>query len=108
MPTYYTMASTVERRGDCRWPYTIDLSFEPIDCPVGLAEGIGQGVGAITVTVAEALSDTWKKHFEAAGGQWLIPYLEQLWWGTPLPRDEMFETYRRLHGHDPRLSEFWS
>lgn len=52
MATYYNFAHTVERRGACKWPYDIGICFEEVACPIGFAEGIGQGVGAITVTAA--------------------------------------------------------
>jgi hypothetical protein len=107
MATYYNMAHRVIRRGDCNWPYDIDISFDEVACPVGFAEGIGQGVGAITVTAAEALSETWKQHFQITHSQWLIPYLQNLARGIPLPREEMFSRFYKLHDRMPKRSEFW-
>ena len=109
MPTYFVVASTVERRGDCRWPYEIAFAFEEgLECPVGFAEGIGQGVGAITESAAEALRETWRKHFEATDSRWLLPHLEALAGGSPLSREEIFATYRFFHGRDPEPSLIWS
>lgn len=108
MATYYNMAFAVVRLGDCNWPYTIDITFDSVPCPVGFAEGIGQGVGAITITANEAVSDTWKKHFEATHSQWLIPYLENLVKGVPLPREEMLKKFQQIHGRPPKLSKFWN
>ena len=107
MMTYYNLATVVERRGDCHWPYVIDICFDAVPCPVGLTEGIGQGVGATTVSAEEALSATWRKHFEAAHALWLLPYLRDLANGKPLPGEEMLRTYRIIHGREAEVSRYW-
>jgi hypothetical protein len=103
VPVYYTLAHT----GGRQWPYTVDLCFDAVPCPVGLAEGVGQGVGAITVSAGDALSETWKEHFVHARALWLIPYLEDLAAGVPLPRAEIWARYEELHGQSPQVSELW-
>lgn len=107
MAIYYNLGFAAPSHGSCRWPYDVDVSFDDVDCPVGFAEGVGQGVGAITVSAADALSETWRAHFVQTGTLWLLPYLQALAHGVPLPREEILAKFQLIHGRSPELSRFW-
>lgn len=100
---YYNVAHA----GDRRWPYDIGLSFDPVACPIGFAEGIGQGAGAITLSVDEALGESWRRHFTNARGEWLLPYLEDLRRGVPLPEEAIRAQYQAIHGRELPTSTLW-
>ena len=60
------------------WPYVIDLSFEPVPCPVAFSEGSCHGAGCSVVSVAEALGPQWREFFSLAQADWIISIFE-LW-----------------------------
>lgn len=105
VPRFYLLGFADLHKGGT-WPHWIAVCFEPIDEPVGIAEGIGQGAGGRLMTAAEAIGGEWDRNFRAARAEWLIPYLRALAKGTPLPREEMLAHYRDLHGSAPALSDF--
>ncbi len=60
------------------WPYEVSLRFEPVDRPVGFAEGVGHGNAGGIFTAREALQLQWREHFTITHGEWLLPFIEQL------------------------------
>lgn len=83
------------------WPYDIDICFEPVAHPIAFSEGVGHGSAGGALSASDALAEQWRAHFEITQSAWLIPYIERLAQGTPLPRDEMLRFYAELHGRQP-------
>lgn len=83
------------------WPFDIDLCFEPVPHPVTFSEGVGHGAAGCAVSAVDALLPAWRAHFDITQSSWLIPYIERLAQGTPLPRDEIMRRYAELHGRQP-------
>ena len=101
MPLYFNLAHHKERQSPC----DIDICFDPVPRPIYFTEGIGQGAGGCPVTAAEALEPQWREIFEKTKGTWLIPYIENLAKGIPLPREEMIWFYTRYNGQPPKSIE---
>ena len=83
------------------WPFDIGICFEQVPHPVTFSEGVGHGAAGCAVSASDALQSTWRPHFDITQSWWLIPYLERLAQGMPLPRDEMLRRYAELHGNEP-------
>ncbi|MGV3753947.1 MAG: hypothetical protein ACO1QS_01030 [Verrucomicrobiota bacterium] len=101
MALYYHLA----HNGNQQSPCDIGVCFEAIPCPIYITEGIGQGAGGCPLSAAEALEPEWRTSFEKAKGTWLIPYIENLAKGIPLPREEMFWFYHHYHGQPPKHTD---
>jgi hypothetical protein len=87
------------------WPYDIAICFERVPHPIAFSEGVGHGSAGCSVSAAEALECKWQEHFEITNASWLIPYIERLVQGTPLPRDEMMDRFLELNGKQPESYE---
>ncbi|WP_157200913.1 hypothetical protein [Massilia sp. Root351] len=87
------------------WPFDIDICFEPVQHPVAFSEGVGHGSAGCAVSATEALESKWREHFEITGSQWLIPYIEKLAQGAPLPRVEIMQRFIELNGKPPESYE---
>jgi hypothetical protein len=83
------------------WPYDIDICFDEVRHPIAFSEGVGYGSAGCAVAATEALEQKWREHFEITNSSWLIPYIENLAQGIPLPRDEMVRRFRELSGKEP-------
>ena len=68
------------------WPFDVDICFEPVQHPVAFSEGVGHGSAGCAVSATDALESKWREHFEITCSSWLIPYIEKLAQGIPLPR----------------------
>lgn len=103
MATYFKLAHgtrPLETTG-YPWPYAIAISFDDVAAPVGMSEGVGHGAAGCFLSAQEALDSSWRAHFDAANGLWLIPYLEALAQGSILPKQEMLNRYREQTGKAP-------
>ncbi|MEF9416633.1 hypothetical protein ABXT21_19685 [Ralstonia sp. SM1864_UCD524_TZ4] len=87
------------------WPYDIDVCFDPVPHPIVFSEGIGHGSAGCAVSAEEALESKWNEHFEATRAHWLIPYIERLAQGIPLPKDELIMRFEEMHGKSPTSYE---
>lgn len=105
LPQFYLLGFVSLPRGS-GFLHEVAVCFEPIEQPVGIAEGIGQGAGGRLMSAAEAIGGDWEHNFRATRSEWLLPYLRRLAEGTPLPREEIFAQYRQMHGGEPQLSNF--
>ena len=79
MPRYFVVAKGTKAlpyAGNYPWPYEVGLSFDPVSRPVSLLVGVGQDRPGTLLTCAEALQPHWKESFVNAGGEWLLPFLE--------------------------------
>lgn len=96
MARYFNLAHGVKilkDAGNFKWPYDIDVCFEFVPHPIGFSEGVGHGSAGCAISAKEALDPKWREHFEVTNGEWLIPYIERLASGVPLPRDEMIAQF---------------
>lgn len=104
MALYYNLAhgtKPLPLTADYPWPYDIDICFDPVPHPVALSEGVGHGAAGCAVSAAEALQSKWREHFDITHAHWLIPYIEKLAQGIPLPKDEMMARFENVHGKQP-------
>lgn len=104
MAVYFNLAHgtrPLEHASNFPWPYDIDLCFDQVAHPIAFSEGVGHGSAGCAVSAADALGPKWAEHFEITQSAWLIPYIERLAQGMPLPRDEMLRRYAELHGMQP-------
>jgi hypothetical protein len=83
------------------WPYDIDICFDAVRHPIAFSEGVGFGSVGCAVAATEALDQKWREHFEITKLLWLIPYIENLAQGIPLPRAEIIGRFRELHSRKP-------
>lgn len=83
------------------WPFDIDICFEDVQHPIAFSEGVGFGSAGCAVAASEALEQKWCEHFEITQSSWLIPYIEKLAQGIPLPRDEILSRFIELSGKEP-------
>lgn len=83
------------------WPYDIDICFDAVRHPIAFSEGVGFGSAGCAVAATEALEQKWREHFEITKSSWLIPYIENLAQGIPLPREEIVGRFRELNGKEP-------
>lgn len=105
MAIYFNLAhgsKALDAADQFAWPYDIDVCFDHVAHPVRLSEGVAHGSAAATVTVHDALQQSWRAHFEMTGALWLIPYLEGLASGVALPKQEMLSEYQKRTGKLPR------
>ena len=104
MAVYFNLAHgtrALPHAADFPWPYAIDICFEQVAHPIAFSEGVGHGSAGCALSASDALGATWRAHFEITQSAWLIPYIERLAQGTPLPRDDMMRFYAGLHGRQP-------
>ena len=80
------------------WPFDIDICFDQVAHPIAFSEGVGHGSAGCALSASDALAEQWRAHFEITQSAWLIPYIERLAQGMPLPRDELMRFYAGLHG----------
>jgi hypothetical protein len=52
----------------------------------------------------ERLLDRRRDHLEAAGADWLLPWLRRLKDGEPASTDDLLDQYRERYGNDPVAS----
>jgi hypothetical protein len=108
MARYFNLAhgtKPLESAGNFPWPYDIDVCFEPVTHPIAFSEGVGHGSAGCVVSASQALQPEWRKHFEIANGLWLVPYIENLAAGTPLPREQVLRQFEAMHGRAPESHE---
>jgi hypothetical protein len=108
MARYFNLAHgtrPIESSGNFPWPYDIDLCFEPVRHPIAFSEGVGHGSAGCAISPSEALQSKWRKHFEITNGLWLIPHIENLVAGVPLPREEILRQFAAVHGRAPESYE---
>ena len=101
MAVYFNLAHgtrALPHAADFPWPYAIDICFEQVAHPIAFSEGVGHGSAGCALSASDALGATWRAHFEITQSAWLIPYIERLAQGTPLPRDDMLRFYAGVHG----------
>jgi hypothetical protein len=104
MPRYYEFASGnngLQPNGQPIWRHTIALCLEGIEHPVAFSEDIGHGGTGACFTASTALTGDWRKHYEIAGGQWLLPYVEKLARGEAVHESDVLAHYQVLHSHLP-------
>ncbi len=104
MAVYFNLAhgtKPLAHASNFPWPYDIDICFEPVAHPIAFSEGVGHGSAGCALSASDALAERWRAHFEITRSAWLIPYIERLAQGMPLPRDEMMRFYAGLHGRQP-------
>jgi hypothetical protein len=102
MARYYILAkgnNALLSSGEAIWSHDISLCFEPVQNPVGFAEDIGHGGSGNLFTANEALGDQWRQHFVTAGGEWLLPFIEQIANGSAVDEAEVLRQYRARHGY---------
>ena len=103
MVKFYNIAHgtrELENAGNFPWPYDIDICFDDIKHPIAFSEGVGHASAGCAVTAHEALEEKWREHFEITNSFWLLPYIERLVEGTPLPQEEIIAIHRELNGQD--------
>ncbi|WP_157646028.1 hypothetical protein [Burkholderia ubonensis] len=104
MALYYNLAHGTKRlayAADYSWPFDIDICFDPVPHPIAFSEGVGHASAGCTVSASESLEPKWKEHFDITHGHWLIPYIEKMIQGLPLPKEEMITRFKELHGKLP-------
>lgn len=104
MAVYFNLAhgtKPLAHASNFPWPYDIDICFEQVAHPIAFSEGVGHGSAGCALSASDALGETWRAHFEITQSAWLIPYIERLAQGTPLPRDDILCRYLELHGKQP-------
>ena len=104
MAVYFNLAhgtKPLAHASNFPWPYDIDICFEQVAHPVAFSEGAGHGSAGCALSASDALGEPWRAHFEITQSAWLVPYIERLAQGMPLPRDEMMCFYAELHGRPP-------
>jgi len=108
MATFFNLAhgtKPLEYSNSFPWPYDIDICFDDVRHPVAFSEGVGHGAAGCAVSASAALEPQWREHFVLTNGDWLLPYIEQLSLGYPLPREEILLKYRTLHQKEPESYE---
>ena len=102
MAIYYVLAAArtaLSTSGDFhQWPCEVALSFEGVERPVGVAEGVGHGLAAAFLTATDALNPEWAPHFADANAEWLVPFLQRMAFGELVPAQEVLGIYRARHG----------
>jgi hypothetical protein len=101
MALYYVLAAArtaLPTAGDFQWPCEVALSFDGVERPVGVAEGVGHGLAAAFLTATDALNPEWAPHFADANAEWLIPFVQQMAFGELVPAQEVLGLYRARHG----------
>ena len=83
------------------WPFDIDICFDQVAHPIAFSEGVGHGSAGCALCAGDALGAQWQAHFEITQSAWLLPYIERLAQGIPLPREEIMRRYQELHGRQP-------
>jgi len=104
MPQYFNLGHGIKplpQSNHFPWPFDIDLCFDGVSHPIAFSEGVGHGATGSVVSAEDALTSKWKEHFEIAKAVWLIPYIEQLAYGVPLPREEIMARFYSLNGRFP-------
>lgn len=104
MAAYFNLAHGVkvlEDAGNFKWPYDIDVCFESVPHPIAFSQGVGHGAAGCAISARDALEPKWRQYFEMTQGEWLIPYIERLASGVPLPSDEMIAQFVSRHGKQP-------
>ncbi|MBS1767309.1 MAG: hypothetical protein JST05_07920 [Acidobacteria bacterium] len=101
---YYLLAVGAEasRPG---WSYEVSVCFDDVPQPIGFSEGSGQAAAGGIFTAEAALQPRWRKHFEIAGGQWLLPYIVELASGQSLPKEEVLSLAAESLGRTPPSTE---
>jgi hypothetical protein len=100
MATYFNLArgtKVLPYASNFPWPMDIDVCFEPVLNPIAFSEGVGHGAAGCAVSATEALEAKWREHFQVTDGEWLIPFVEQLAAGNPLPKEAMLEAFYKHH-----------
>ncbi len=104
MPRYYTLAkgnNALLPSGQAIWSHEIALCFEPVACPVAFSEDIGHGGCGSVFSAHEALKSQWRQHFVIAGGEWLLPIIEQLANGATVDTEKILRHYRTSYLRTP-------
>ncbi|MYN41664.1 hypothetical protein GTP55_20085 [Duganella sp. FT109W] len=108
MAVYFNLGHGIKSRArsaNYPWPYDIDICFDAVRYPIAFSEGVGLGSAGCAVAATEALEQKWRDHFEITKLSWLIPYIENLAQGIPLPRDEIIGRFIELNGREPGIYE---
>ena len=108
MSKFYNIAhgtKELEYANNYPWPYNIGICFDGIKHPVAFSEGVGHGSAGCSVTAQEALDEKWQEHFEITNAVWLLPYIEKLVYGVPLPKAEILKKYYELNSKEPNSYE---
>jgi hypothetical protein len=108
MTHYFNLAhgtKPLEFSGGYLWPYDIDVCFEPVSHPIAFSEGVGHGAAGCAVSASEALEPKWKEHFKITNSFWLIPHIENLAKGIPLPQEEILVQFQDFNGKQPTSYE---
>jgi hypothetical protein len=104
MPRYFNLAHgtrPIQYATDFPWPYDIDVCFDQVPHPIAFSEGVGHGAAGCAVSASEALQPKWREHFDVTGAYWLLPHIERLAQGLPLPEDEMLHHFQTSNGKLP-------
>lgn len=108
MSVYFNLghgAKPIDHAENYPWPFDIDVCFEAVRHSIAFSEGVGFGSAGCTIAATEALEQKWREHFEITKSIWLIPYIENLAQGIPLPRDEILSRFKEYSGKEPESYE---
>jgi hypothetical protein len=84
------------------WPYEVGLSVDAPRPRVAFSEGVAHGAHGGVFGIRDALSPRWRDHIDAAGGDWLMPYLRRIAAGDTVTERELIDDFEQRHGDPPR------